>query len=77
LPAINQIFFVKARVFYRHAVDLMKALINSITPIEIRFGYRRSFHRTLRSADQPIRRPGVVSEGWIAGSSPAMTKERT
>jgi hypothetical protein len=35
LPAVNQIFFVKADIIYRYAVNLLKTPINSLAPIGI------------------------------------------
>jgi hypothetical protein len=50
LPVIIQILLVEARIFYRYAVDLVKAHINSIAPVAVRFAYRGCFHRILRLA---------------------------
>jgi hypothetical protein len=36
LPVANQIFFIKAGVLYRYAVNFMKTPINGIAPIAIR-----------------------------------------
>ena len=51
---INQMFFTDTCVLYRYAVDLMKALINSIPPIWIQFGYSGSFDRMPQVCANPV-----------------------